>query len=69
MPLVALLRLMHLGIALAAAVLRQTRRREQRGVHHRTDLQDQTMSLKTLVDRIQQRARQLVLLQEMPESE
>jgi hypothetical protein len=64
-PLVALLRLLHLRVALAHGVLRRTRRGNQRGVHHRAGLQQQPLVLQQVVDRLEHLRRRLVLLQQV----
>ena len=64
-PLLALLGLMHLGVALAVLVLRRTRRGNEGGVHHRAGLEHQALLGQPGVDGGQQLGRQLVLLQQV----
>jgi hypothetical protein len=52
-PLVALLGLMHLRVALAGAVLGRTGRGNQRGIDHRTALEQQALGRQRGVDRPQ----------------
>ena len=68
-PLVALLRLMHLGVALAAAVLGRARRGNERGVHHGAALQEQSLGRERGVDRGQQLQAQLVALQQVAKAQ
>ena len=65
-PLVALLRLVHLGIALTGGVLRRRRCGDDRGVHDRAAPHDPALLVEDLVLRLEQLLAQLVLLQQMP---
>jgi len=66
-PLIALLRLVHLGVALAAAVLGRTGRGYQRGIDHRALLEQQSLGCERGVDRGQHLHAQVVLLQQVTE--
>ena len=63
-PLVALLGLMHLGIACAILVPGRTRRRDERGLHHRACLEHQPLGGEQLVHARQDLIGRLVLLQQ-----
>ena len=65
MPLIALLGLVHLGVALAAAVLGRTGRGNQRGVHDGAALEQQPLGLQGGIDRGQDRLGQLVLFEKV----
>jgi len=65
--MVALLRLMHLGIALAGLVLGRTRRGDDGGVHHGAGLEHQAMLGQACVDGAEHLWREFVLLQQVPE--
>ena len=55
-PLVALLGLLHLGVAFAVCVLGRTRRCDQRRVDRRADARHQAIGLQDVVDPAQQSA-------------
>ena len=67
LPLVALLRLVHLRIALSRRVLRRRRRSDDRRIHHRPAPQEQTLGRQMRVDRREDRVRQLLVFQQAPE--
>lgn len=66
-PLIALLGLVHLGIALSILVLGRTRRGNDGGIHHRAGLEHQALLGQGCVDRGQHLGRQLMLFQQVPE--
>ena len=66
-PLVALLRLVHLRIALALLVLGRTGRRDDRRVNDAAALEQQSLAGEVRVDLLEDVFRQVVLFQEMPE--
>ncbi len=68
-PLVPLLRLVHLRVVLAGLVLRRTGRGDQRGIHHRARLQQQALALQQVIDRGRDLIGQLVLLQQVPKAQ
>jgi len=68
-PLVALLGLVHLGVAPALLVLRRARRGNVGGVRHRTPAHEQTALGKVRVDLLRDRCRQVVLPQQRAESQ
>ena len=68
-PLVALLGLVHLGIARARVVLRRTGRGDQRGVHSRSFLEHQPLGRQRGVHRFKHLRCQLVLLQKVPKAQ
>src|SRR6201984_3648223 len=66
-PLLALLRLVHRGVALPAQVLRRRRRMDNRCVYDRAGRDAKATALQMLVDRTQHRPAQIMLLQQMAE--
>lgn len=66
-PLVPLLRLMHLVVAFAVGVLGRARCRDQRGIDHRSPLHHQALGLQDVVDHAQHVHRQVVALQQVTE--
>ena len=66
-PLVPLLRLMHLGVARLVLVLRRGRRLDDRRIHHRTLAQQQSALGQMPVDLLEDRLGQLVLLEQATE--
>ena len=68
-PLGALLGLVHLGIARARAVLRRTRRCDQRGVHRRALLEQQPLGRKRGVHGFKHLGRQIMLPQQVPKAQ
>lgn len=66
-PLVALLRLMHLRIALAVSVLRRRRCGDDAGVDHGSFAQQQALGGQVLVDRLEDALGPLVLLEQSAE--
>ena len=68
-PLVALLRLMHLGVTLLVPILGRTRRSDDRGVDHSAFTKHQTFGREMFVDRGEDRFGQRVLLEQAPELE
>ena len=69
MPLVAFLRLVHLGIALAVRILRRTRRFDDRCIHDAAALEQQALACKIGIHPAQDLRRQFVFLQQVPEVE
>jgi hypothetical protein len=67
MPLVPLLGLMHLGIPLLLAILRRTRRADDRGVDNGASAYLQPLRRQRLPDPSKALLAQLVRFQEMPE--
>ena len=68
-PLIALLGLMHDGITLLVLILRRGRGMDDRGVHHRAALEQQSPLLKRVVDHVHHLRRQLVMFQQVAEFE
>ena len=66
-PLVALLRLVHLRVALTRTVLRRGRGRDDARIHDRPLLQPMTLRRQVRVDRTKQFPAQVMPLQQMPE--
>ena len=64
-PLVALLRLMHLGVTLPRGVLGGAWSTDQRGIDHGSGLEQQALGCELIVDHRQKAWGQLVLLQQM----
>ncbi len=68
-PVLALLRLMHLGVARAGAVLGGTGRRDQGGVDHAAALEQQPLAAERGVDGGQDLLGQAVLLEQVAEAQ
>ena len=68
-PLVALFRLVHLGVPLAAGVLGRTRRGNQRGIDHRAGTQHQSFVAQHVVDQREDLHGQLVFPQQMAKTQ
>ncbi len=68
-PLIALLGLVHLGIARARAVLRRTGSCNQRGIDHRAALEQQPLVQKDCVDRGENLRAQIVRFEQMPKAQ
>ena len=64
-PLIALLALVHLGVTFPAGALGRARRGDQRGVHHRAGLEQQTLGAQQIVDDHQDLRGQFVLFQQV----
>jgi hypothetical protein len=69
MPIIAFLRLVHLGITFLVAVLGRWRRRDQRGVNDRPLAHHQTFAGQVAVDLVEDPARQVVRLEPPTELE
>jgi hypothetical protein len=67
-PLVALLRLVHLGVASAGAVLGGSGRGDQRGIHQCSGLEHQPLLGQARVDRLEDLRRQLMFFQQVTEA-
>jgi hypothetical protein len=65
-PLVALLRLVHVGVALALGVLRRAGRSDDRGVHDGARAHQQALLGQVRVDLVEQRLGQVVGQQQAP---
>jgi hypothetical protein len=68
-PLIALLGLMHVGVALLVLDLRRRRRMDDRGIHHGSALEQQPLSLKRVIDHVHHLRRQLVTFEQVTEFE
>lgn len=68
-PRVSLLRLVHVGVALAARILGRAGRGDHRGVHHRAGAHHQTLAAQYVVDHLQHPIGQLELFEQVPESQ
>eukprot|EP00952_Eustigmatos_sp_NYUAD-ZCMA_P003416 14924-Eustigmatos_ZCMA.PRE.1 len=68
-PLIALLRLVHLGVAFTRTVLGRTGCGNQRGIDHRATLEHQALGRERGIDRGQQLQAQAVALQQMAKAQ